>query len=108
MCPGLVSRKAGTVTLHLSIATGHRVWKTHPDGGFAGLGIVPWRMTRSRVASIVGSGMGTADKSAFVYGCFGSSYSVIRSEISMILPRYMTAILSEMWRTTARSCAIRR
>ena len=51
---------------------------------------------------------GTADKSEMVYGCSGFAYSSAAGETSTIVPRYITAIRSEMWRTTARSCAMNR
>jgi len=38
----------------------------------------------------------------------GILVQLIRSAISMILPRYMTAMRSEMWRTTDRSWAMNR
>ncbi len=47
---------------------GQRGWKTHPDGGLSGLGTSPLSTMRSRSASSAGSGMGTAESSAFVYG----------------------------------------
>src|SRR5262245_47875071 len=47
----------------------HRVWKRHPEGGLMGLGTSPSRMIRLRRTA--GSGMGTAESSASVYGCFG-------------------------------------
>ena len=61
-----------------------------------------------RVALDDGSGIGTAESSVIVYGCSGFSYRSSAGEISTILPRYMTAIRSEMCRTTARSCAMKR
>ena len=52
--------------------------------------------------------IGIAESSEIVYGCSGFSYRSSAGESSMIWPRYMTAIRSEMWRTTARSCAMKR
>lgn len=60
---------------HSSIAIGQRVWKTQPGGGRNGDGTSPTRMMRSRVRSISGSVIGTAESSARVYGCSGFSYS---------------------------------
>ena len=73
-----------------------------------GLGTSPVSRMRSRCARSrrAGSGTGTAEISAFVYGCLGWAYSESRSAISTILPRYITATRSEMWRTTDRSCAM--
>src|SRR2546425_9291604 len=45
------------------------VWKRHPEGGLIGLGTSP--SSRIRLRFMVGSGMGTAERSASVYGCFG-------------------------------------
>jgi hypothetical protein len=42
------------------------VWKRQPDGGFAGEGMSPVRMTRR--LRLRGFGSGTADSSATVYG----------------------------------------
>ncbi|KAJ8355322.1 hypothetical protein AAFF_G00069760 [Aldrovandia affinis] len=71
------------VTLALD-GDGRRVWNRQPDGGFDGCGISPSSRMRSRSTSIVGSGIGTADNRACVYGCIGRSYSASRSAISTI------------------------
>ena len=56
-----------------------------------------------------GDSIGTAESSACVYGCIGALVDRPRaSPISTILPRYMTATRSEMWRTTERSWAMNR
>ena len=52
----------------ISVAQGHRVWKLQPGGGSIGLGTSPCSTSRSRAALRFGSGIGTADSSAFVYG----------------------------------------
>ena len=57
---------SGTCVRHLSCAFQQRVLKTQPDGGLIGLGRSPVKMMRSRVRSDLGSGRGTADKSAVV------------------------------------------
>ena len=49
-----------------------RVWKRQPDGGLTGDGTSPFRMIRRRRDSMTGSGIGTADRSATVYGWSGS------------------------------------
>src|SRR5690606_20690159 len=67
--PGATSSSGGTTSAHSFVAIGQRVRKTQPDGGFMGLGMSPWRMMRSRLT--VGSGMGTADSRASVYGWMG-------------------------------------
>ena len=48
------------------MAMGQRVWKMQPAGGLSGLGTSPVRMIRSRCISTAGSGIGTAESSAFV------------------------------------------
>ena len=49
-----------------------RVWNRQPGGGLTGLGTSPLRMTRRRLRSATGSGTGTADSSARVYGWPGA------------------------------------
>ena len=90
--------------MQFSVAIGQRVWNTHPFGGFTGLGSSPVRIIRSLLASMIGSGMGIAERSALVYGCKGFEYYSARSAISTICPRYITATRSLMWLTTDRSC----
>ena len=51
----------GSIEAHSEMATGQRVRKRQPDGGFAGLGRSPFKMVRWRCASMSGSGTGTAD-----------------------------------------------
>ena len=102
------SRSSGTYPEQSSIATGHRVWNTHPDGGFSGLGISPSSTIRSLRRSNSGSGIGMAERSALVYGCSGFSYKSSQFANSTILPRYITATRSLMCRTTDRSCAMNR
>jgi hypothetical protein len=65
-------------------------------------------MIRSRRRSAAGSGVGTAERRACVYGCEGRANSTFVSATSTIAPRYMTATRSAMWRTTERSWAMRR
>ena len=54
--------------LHSSDGFGHRVRKTHPEGGFNGLGTSPSSIILDLVRSITGSGIGTAESRALVYG----------------------------------------
>ncbi len=54
-----------------------RVRNRQPDGGLAGLGTSPWRMIRSRACSRCGSGSGTADSSACVYGWPGALVDLV-------------------------------
>src|SRR5690606_12612233 len=86
--PGFTSSRGGTTSAHSFVAIGQRVRNTQPDGGLMGLGMSPWRMTRSRFT--VGSGIGTAESSASVYGWTGLAYSSLEGAISMMRPRYMT------------------
>ena len=97
-----------SVSQRVSCRNGHRVWKRQPDGGLDGEGRSPVSRMRSRRSSISGSGTGTADMSAIVYGCRGRAYSSSESACSTIAPRYITATSSETCRTTARSWAMTR
>src|SRR6478752_9578244 len=106
-CPVFSWSSGGSVVLQICVAFQHRVWKRQPEGGEIGDGTSPLSRMRSLLAPrLRGSGTGTADMSAVVYGCIGASYSDVRSASSTILPRYMTAIRSETWRMTDRSCAM--
>ena len=106
---GSSARSGGTSSRQrVGWTNGQRVWKRQAAGGLAGLGRSPWRRIGLRLRSTSGSGIGTAESSEIVYGCSGLSYRSSAGETSTILPRYMTAIRSEMWRTTARSCAMKR
>ena len=69
---GLTSASGGTTSFHFSIAQGQRVWNGQPEGGFMGDGTSPCKTMRRRVDSATGSGTGTAEMSAFVYGIRGS------------------------------------
>ena len=55
-----------------------------------------------------GSGSGTAESSAAVYGCLGRLKSASVSASSTIRPTYITATRLLMCRTTLRSCATKR
>ena len=61
----------GSSCEQMSCAFQQRVWNRHPDGGFAGEGTSPTRTIWSRLPRRVGSGAGTAESSAWVYGCVG-------------------------------------
>ncbi len=64
---------SGSTSLQIFWAFQHRVWNLQPVGGFTGLGTSPVRMIRLRVSSIAGSGIGTAESSAWLYGWSGRS-----------------------------------
>ena len=59
-------------------------------------------------AAQCGSATGMAERSACVYGCFGSRWITSREPISTISPRYMTATRSDMCSTTCRSWEMNR
>ena len=79
-----------------------------PTAVSTGDGTSPLRMIRRRRDSMTGSGIGTADSSATVYGWSGSRLRSRELASSTIRPRYITAIRSLMWRTTDRSWAMNR
>ena len=54
----------------------------------------------------LGSGLGTAENNACVYGCKGLSKIAFVPPNSTIEPKYITPILSEMCFTTDKSCEI--
>src|SRR5207245_145431 len=64
--PGRNSLKTGLWRRQPSTAMGQRGWKTQPGGGLSGLGTSPLGGWNSRIASIRGSGIGTADSRARV------------------------------------------
>ena len=64
--PAALVEQCGTSTGQRSKTFGQRVWKTQPVGGLIGLGTSPLRMIRLRRASTSGSGLGTAEISAWV------------------------------------------
>src|SRR5437899_5776428 len=68
-CPCETSLRTCSFCEHDGTRSAQRVWKRHPEGGLIGLGTSP--SSRIRLRFIVGSGIGTADRSASVYGCFG-------------------------------------
>ncbi len=105
------SASGGSCVRQICCAFQHRVWNRQAGGGASGLGTSPSSLIRSRrsrcpVALVSGSGTGTAESRATVYGWRGLKYSWSRLAVSTILPRYMTATWSAMCRTTDRSCAI--
>src|SRR4051794_37978749 len=103
--PSRCGTSGGSSVVQISVAFGQRVGKRQPGGGDAGLGTSPRSTIRSRRALASGSGPGTAESSASVYGCTGSVLTRSAGPTSTILPRYITAIRSETWRTTERSWA---
>ncbi len=73
-----------------------------------------WRLPRSarsgRPAPVQSASAidGDAETNAAVYGCFGRAITSRAGPSSTMRPRYMTATRSEMFCTSARSCAIKR
>ncbi len=86
---------------HLSKTLGHLGLNLHPRGRSMALGISPAIVARPCFWS--GSGTGTAEMSACVYGCRGSKTTRSVSASSTILPRYMTARRSLTYLATAMS-----
>ena len=60
------STRAGSSVAQISCAFQQRVRKRQPEGGDCGLGTSPSRTMCLRARSALGSGMGTADRSAWV------------------------------------------
>ena len=101
------SSSGGAASAHEARTIGQRVRKPHPEGLLIGVGMSPTRWMRSS-SRARGSARGTAESNAREYGCFGWLYTESVGPISTMLPRYITAILSEICRTTDRSWAIKR
>ncbi len=87
-------------------ALGHLGLNLHPRGTLAALGISPLILILPCFAS--GSGTGTADRSACVYGCLDSKMTLSVSPSSTTLPRYMTPSLSLTYLATAMSWVMKR
>src|SRR5690625_2235447 len=102
-CPGLTSVNFGLCFAHSSVAYRHRLLKVQPEGGLIGLGISPDKTILFLVSLCSGSGTGMAESNASVYGCNGFVKSVLVGATSTIRPKYMTAILSDIWPTTDKS-----
>ena len=105
---GGLRTRAGRPSGRRPSRSGQRVWKRQPGGGAAGDGMSPSSTMRSRSRCRTGFGTGIAESSASVYGCFGRAYTSSAGPCSTIRPRYITAMRSLTWRTTARSCAMKR
>ena len=69
ICPFPISLSSGVEFLQISVEYLHLGWKLQPEGGFEAFATSPWSI--SGLNSELGKGWGNADKSAFVYGCFG-------------------------------------
>ena len=65
-CPWPRSTRAGSSWAQMSCAFQQRVRKRQPEGGDCGLGTSPWRTMCSRDRSARGSGIGTAERRAWV------------------------------------------
>src|SRR5699024_3973249 len=97
---------SGIASLHIGIALAHLVRKGQPLGGSNGLGISPLRIICSRFCSMNGSGIGTADINACVYGCNGFRYNASLDASSTALPKYITKTRSLIYLTIDNSWAI--
>ena len=98
---------SGVLLRQISWAFQHLVLNTQPAGGLIGEGRSPLRMIRSLLRSDLGSGCGTADNNAVVYGWCGAEKRSSVFAISIILPKYITATRSEICWTTDKSWAIK-
>ncbi len=63
-CPSPASCNVGSCRAHISLRSGQRVWKEHPEGGFMGLGTSPCKRIFFFWTS--GSGIGTAESKAWL------------------------------------------
>src|ERR1019366_9375204 len=88
-CPAETSSRTGVVVRHRGSACGQRGWNRQPGGGASGEGGSPASLIRARPGACT---CGTADSSAFVYGCRGAAISVRAGAISTMPPRYITAM----------------
>ena len=79
-CPSSTSTSGGSCSTQIGPRKrGQRVWKTQPDGGEAALGMSPSSLIRSRPPPSI---VGTAERSASVYGwCGPSKTDVGRAEL---------------------------
>ena len=96
-----MSNRTGSSRGHLLKAFGQRGWKRQPEGMLIADGTSPLSSIVFRFRS--GSGTGIAESKAWVYGCKGFEKISLFSPSSIIFPRYMMAILSDMYLATARS-----
>ncbi len=74
--PETSSASGGSCVRQICCAFQHLVWKRQAAGGLSGLGTSPsslirWRRSRWPSVLVSGSGTGTAESSATVYGCRG-------------------------------------
>ena len=76
-------------------------------GGSIGLGSSPDSTIRRRVSCTVGIGDRHRRQQRLGVRVLGLSYTSSAAPISTILPRYITATRSAIWRTTARSWAMK-
>ena len=94
---------------HRSNASGQRGWKRQPGGTCAASGVSPTRIVRlARVPRDGGSGVGETLTRAAVYGLCGCPMTAGAGPISMILPRYITAMRSAMTQASDRSWVMNR
>lgn len=87
------SFKIGCSLKHTSFAYSHLGANLHPGFGFIGDVISPFIIILSFFLPMLG--IGIADNSALVYGCFGLSNSSAEGAFYTTFPKYITAISSE-------------
>ena len=108
-CPSGSRTAGGSTSRQTSIAYGQRGWKRQPDGGASGLGMSPCEHdARAARAARPGRAPGSPTAAPRCRGASGRRYTSSAAPISTMRPRYMTAMRSLMWRTTARSCEMNR
>ena len=106
--PSPTSKSGGSSTQR-SKASGQRGWKRQPRRDVRRVGRLADEDRPLRaLARRGGSGDGETETSAAVYGWRGERMTVSAGPISMIRPRYMTAIRSAMTQASDRSWVMNR
>src|SRR4030042_1198431 len=103
MCPGSVSTAGGAFLPHMSFAYWHLGWNGQPLGGFTRSGGNPGMDARRFLGPLID---GNDPSRPDGYGWAGFLKTMFVGPSSMILPAYMTAILSETSATTDTSCVM--
>ena len=106
----------GRIEIRAKLPQGQGTWpaiwmlpEQNDYGTWAASGVSPTRIVRrARSPGVGGSGVGETDTSARVYGFCGVRMTCSAAPISMILPRYITAIRSAMTQASDRSWVMNR